>query len=291
MTDVIYRDARLEDIPAMADVFLASIGDMFSRYGITETPPPRAALIGGYPHLLSTGIFRLAELDSRVVAIASAIIRDDVWYLSTFWVLPDQQHKGVGMPLLRELWQAGKDAGATTFFTHSSPDVTAMAAYMKMGMLPEHQIIYFRGKPRELPGVPAGYKSVPLEKATAMELDLQIRGTRREPDHEYWSGAGGMQGRQVLHRGKVVGYYYLGRSGIGPAAWNQAEAANAVMALACRQASEATSEIRFSVPGINHSALRFALDSGLRVVSVFHFLTTHPLGRMEQYIPSGPSLY
>ena len=124
-----------------------------------------------------------------------------------------------------------------------------------------------------------------------MDLDLQIRGTRREPDHEYWLGAGGMQGRQVLNRGRVVGYYYLGRGGIGPAAWNEPETANAVLGIACREATITTPEVRFAVPSINHSALRFALNSGLRVTSVFHFLTTVSFGQMYQYIPSGPALY
>jgi hypothetical protein len=214
----------------------------------------------------------LAEIESQIAAIACALIGDDIWYLSTFWARPDQQRKGVGMPLLRALWDAGKAAGATTFFTHSSPDMTAMGAYMKLGMLP-------------------GYEAVPLEKEVAMKLDQQVRGSRREPDHEYWLGTGGLQGRQVLRHGKVVGYYYLGKSGIGPAAWNGAKEAEGVLALACREAIMATPEMRFAVPGINHTAPRFAIDSKLQVVGVCHFLTTAPFGRMEQYLPSGPSLF
>ena len=291
MTDVVYREARLDDIPAMSDVFLASLSDMYARFSITEAPPPRPTLVPVYKHVLSTGIFRVAEVESQIVVIASAIIRDRIWFLSTFWARPDQQRKGIGMPLLKGLWDTGKAAGATTFFTHSSPDMTAMAAYMKMGMLPGHQIIYFRGQPQQLPAVPSGYEAVPLEKAVAMQLDQQIRGTGREPDHEFWLGAGVSQGRQVLHHGKVVGYYYTGRSGIGPAAWTATSDAGGVMALAWREATSAAPEIRFAVPGVNHAALRMALDAKLKIVSVFHFLTTAPIGQMERYLPSGPALY
>jgi hypothetical protein len=291
MTDVVYREARADDIPAIADVFLASLNDMYARYSITEAPPPLPALLPAYKHALSTGIFRVAEVEKQIVVIACAIIRDDIWFLSTFWARPNQQRKGIGMPLLKGLWDAGKAAGATTFFTHSSSDMTAMAVYMKLGMLPGYQIIYFSGQPRQLPAVPSGYEAIPLEKFVAMRLDQQVRGTGREPDHEYWLGAGGSQGRQVLHHGKVVGYYYTGKSGIGPAAWNAIPEAEGVMTLACREAATTTPEIRFAVPGINHAALRFALDAKLRVVNVYHFLTTAPFGQMEQYLPSGPSLY
>jgi hypothetical protein len=124
-----------------------------------------------------------------------------------------------------------------------------------------------------------------------MEIDHEIRGTGREPDHEFWLGEEGFQGRQVLHHGCIIGYFYLGRGTIGPAAWKKPQDAKGVMTLACREAAEITPEIRFSVPGINHTALQFAFDSGMRLTSCFHFLNTTPFGRMDQYIPSGPSLY
>jgi hypothetical protein len=291
LSDVIYREARPEDIPTIVDVFLASSSDMYSRYNIKDALPPRPALAVACKHILSTGIFHLAEIDGQVVTIASAIVRDHLFFLSTFWARPDQQRKGVGMPLLKRLWESGKAAGATTFFTHSSSDLPAMAAYMKLGMLPGYQVVYFQGEPQRLPAVAPGYEALPLEKKTAVDLDLQVRGTGREADHEFWSGDGGLKGRQVLRHGKVIGYYYLSKNGIGPAAWTGPQEAEAVMTLACGEAAAAMPEVRFGVPGINHSGLRFGLESGLRITTVYHFLTTSPFGRMEQYILSGPSLY
>ncbi len=80
-------------------------------------------------------------------------------------------------------------------------------------------------------------------------------------------------------------------AGIGPAAWKRSQDAKVMMTLACREAAEIAPETRFSVPGINHAALQFAFETGMRLTTSFHFLTTAPFGRMEQYIPSGPSLY
>ena len=242
-------------------------------------------------HAHATGIYHLAELDSQIVAIACGIVRDHIFFLNTFWARPNQQRKGIGMPLLRRVWNAGKEAGARIFCVHSSIDTTAMAAYMKLGMLPGHQVLYFGGKPDRLPSTPSGYEVAMLDKHVAMEIDQEIRGTGRELDHEFWLGAGGVQGRQVLHNGNIVGYFYHGMAGIGPAAWKRSQDAKVMMTLACREAAEIAPETRFSVPGINHAALQFAFETGMRLTTSFHFLTTAPFGRMEQYIPSGPSLY
>jgi len=195
------------------------------------------------------------------------------------------------MPLLKRVWEAGKEAGATVFFTWSSVDMTAIAAYMKLGMLPGFQILLFEGSPQRIPSVCSGYEAVALEKLTAMRLDAEIRGTAREPDHNFWLDKAGLQGRQVIRNGDVVGYYYLGKGVIGPAAWKESRDGEAVMALACREVTETAPEIRLAVPGINHRAIRFALDSGLRLTSSAHLLATAPFGRLDQYLPSGPGLF
>jgi hypothetical protein len=291
MTDVAYRLACKEDIPAIADVYYESVGDLYSRNNLSAPLPPRPAVYGILEYYLSTGIFHLAELERKVVAIACAVVREQLWYLNVFWAKPNQQRKGIGMPLVRRVWNVGKEAGASIFFTHSSMDLTALAAYMKLGMLPGHQILYFGGKPERLPPVPNGYEITKLDKEAAMEIDREIRGTGREQDHEFWLGTGGIQGRQVVHNSEIIGYFYHGRGSIGPAAWKRPEEAEVLMNLACRNASETTPVIRFAIPGINHAALQFALDSRMRLTSCFHFLTTTPFGRMDQYIPSGPSLY
>jgi len=286
---ILYRPARPEDVPQMADLFIEAVADMYARNNVKAAPPPRPAVIRAYEHVRSSGVFHLAESGGRITAIAGAAIRDQIWFLSAFWARPELQRGGLGMPLLKEVWSAGQKAGATVFCTWSSVDLTAMASYMKLGMMPGYQILLFEGAPKSIPA-PEGCESAPLEKTAAMELDHAVRGTRREVDHDLWSGPG-FQGRQVLRKGKCVGYYYISNGTIGPAAWSESREADAVMAFACREAASASSVVRFAVPGINHAALRFALDSGLRLASFSHFLTTAPFGSMERYLPSGPSLY
>lgn len=286
-----YRQARPEDIPPMADLFLEAVSDLYARNNVAAAPPPRPAVLAGYEHVRSTGIFHVAEAEGRLIAIAGAIVRDHLWYLSAFWARPQLQRKGIGMPLLKAVWSDGKEAGATTFSTWSSIDTTAMASYMRLGMYPGYQILVFEGSPQKLPDRSPSHQAVPLEKAQAMALDQVIRGTARNPEHDLWCDLPGSRGRQVLRDGEVIGYYYLGGGGIGPVAWKDPQDGEAVLALAYGEAAETNPKVRIAVPGINHLALRMAFDSGLRLASFSHFLTTAPFGRMQQYIPSGPGLY
>jgi GNAT superfamily N-acetyltransferase len=291
IAEIQYRPARPEDVPEMADLFLEAVSNMYARNNITAAVPPRPAVLLGYEHVRSTGIFHVAELEGRIVAIAGAVVRDHLWYLSAFWARPDLRGRGIGMPLLRRVWDAGQQAGATIFFTWSSVDSAAMASYMKLGMVPGYPILLFEGASRKLPRVASAYKVEALEKSHAMDLDQEMRGTRRPADHELWLDRLGLQGRQVLRDGKVVGYYYLGKGNIGPVAWNRPGDGEALLTLACQESSAIVPQIRLAVPGINHSALRFAFDSGLRLTSFAHFLTTAPFGRIEGYLPWGPGLY
>lgn len=290
-TEIQYRPARPEDVPEMADLFLEAVSDMYARNNMTAAVPPRPAVLLGYEHVRSTGIFHVAEVEGRIAAIAGAILRDHLWYLSAFWARPELQRRGIGMPLLRRVWDAGQQAGATIFFTWSSVDSAAMASYMKLGMVPGYPILLFEGATRKLPSVASVYQVEALEKSQAMDLDQEIRGTRRPVDHELWLDRLSLQGRQVLRDGEVVGYYYLGKGAIGPVAWKRPGDGEALLTLACQESIALAPQIRLAVPGINHSALRFAFDSGLRLTSFAHFLTTAPFGRMEGYLPWGPGLY
>jgi len=291
MSEMLYCTANPEEIPEIADLFLLALNDMYTRNAVSAAVPPRPAVLQAYEHVRSTGIFHVAKSEGRIVAIAGAVVRDHLWYLSAFWAHPELQRKGIGMPLLRNVWDAGAKMGATTFFTWSSIDLTAMAAYMKLGMLPGYQNFFFDGVPQNLPRVPSRYEVVSLEKPVAMGIDQRIRGTSRQPDHDLWLNNPHMQKKQVLHDGNPIGYYYLDRGTVGPAGWTEPHHAEAVLTLACQDACALSAGIRMAVPGINHTALRFALDTRLRLTSVAHFLSTGVFGSMEQCIPSGQSLH
>jgi hypothetical protein len=289
--DITYRAARPEDLPACVDLFLESLTDLAKRHNYPEfVPPPAERMLAFYRHILATGVFHLAEADGCPAALACAIMRDHLWFLAGFWARPGLQQQHVGMPLLRSVWKAGKEAGASIFFVWASVDLPAMAAYMKMGMLPGSQILAFEGSANLPTAVPADYEVVPLRRSFAMTMNEAVLGTPRKLDHDLMQQLG-WQGREVVHGGQSVGYYYLDGGNIGPAAWIEGAHAAPLLNLACREASAESATVTLRVPGMNHDALRFAFDSGLRLTGFSHLLSSAPFGCLERYLPSGPALF
>lgn len=294
MSEVIYRPAGDEDIDGAVEVFMASVAEMAARTGAAGLPmPPREAVATSYRHILSTGIFHVTEVEGRVVAVCHAVVRDRLWFLSAFWALPETQRRKLGGPLLRRVMEEGERAGARKFFTWSSPDTTAMAAYMRSGMLPGYQILMFTGTPENLGEPNEEFDVQPLELAGAMWLDARVRETARPVDHRFWLSQESYAGRQVVRRagGRLAGYFYTTNGLAGPAAWDDPADADALLAIACREAASQGAQVRLLIPGVNHDAIRFALRAGLRLAGFSHLLTSAPFGHMEQYLPSGPSLF
>lgn len=292
MDTVRYRPVRETEIEETAEVFLVAVRDMYARHGINQPPPRPETIETGYRHIFETGIFHVAEADGRIVAICNAVVRGSLWFLSGFWMLPQFQRQGIGGALLGMVQDEGARVGASTFFTWSSVDQTAMASYMRRGMLPGYPILSFAGAPlRDLPEQRDRYEVEPLDISYATTLDERVRATAREADHRFWLSKSGHQGRQIMRDGRAFGYYYFNHGVVGPAAWSEAADAEALIEAACREASLDGEELRLMIPGINHTAIRFALRAGLRLKGFSHLLTSAPFGLMEQYLPSGPLLF
>ena len=231
----------------------------------------------------------MAAQDGRLVSLACAILRDDEWFLSGFWTSSHLRQQGIGGPLLRQVWDEGVRRGARRQFVWASIDPTAIATYMKFGMLPGSQLFAFSGSPRADPS--AGFDTALLTPEAAAAVDRTIRGVARAVDHEWWAQKAGVVGRSVTKRGQLAGYYYLDKGQIGPAAWLAPEDGAALLRHAMHEASGRADEVKIVVPGMNRVGLEAVLASGLRLVRTSHLLWTEPFGKMEQYIPSGPLLF
>ena len=288
--DPLHRPATDADIGEAARLFITSVTDLAQRYGLASPAFTAASIEPVYRHIHRTGIFDVTELDGRMVAICHAIVRDEQWFLSGFWALPGLQRKGIGGALLRRVLAEGERRGAKQRFTWSSVDFTAMATYMKVGMLPGYQVLTFTGAPSALRSPGAGYDESGLTVSAAADIDARIRGTRREVDHTFWL-AGPGAGRLVLRGGRPAGYYYAAGGVIGPAGWLEAEGGEEVLGRALHTAKGQAPEVRLAIPGKNRLAIERALASGLRLVAFSHLLCTADPGEMDRYVPSGPSLF
>lgn len=286
-----HRLARYDDIPEMAELFLASAGDMHARHAIALTLPPRETVIRAYAHVVRSGAFYIAERDGHIVAMAGAVVRERQWYLSAFWTRPDCRGQGLGMPLLHQVFQFGLVSGASDFFTWSSVDPAAMAACMKYKLVPSMPILLFEGVPFATTEWHSGVAVQPLKPDVADLFDKQVRGARRQADHGLWAQTPEMAGHQIMLADRVVGYFYVHRGQVGPVAWRQPGYADLVLTHACRAALGGSPTVRLAIPGANRDALRFALERGCRLVGQAHLMANAEFGRMDCYLPSGPSLF
>jgi hypothetical protein len=250
----------------------------------------RELVAHGYRYVARTGIFRVAAVDGRLVALACAIVRGEQWFLSGFWTDPARRLGGIGGPLLREVWDEGARAGARSFSVWSSPDLTAIASYLKLGMLPGTQLFAFSGRARPVGGSSL-VRAEPLDPERVAGLDRELVGVRRDDDHRYWLDRDGARASVVLVGRDLVGYFYVHHGTVGPVGWSREDAGAPVLALALAEAARDAEEVQLTVPGTNHLAIRTALASGLRLVRTSHLLWTRPTGAMDRYIPSGPLLF
>lgn len=288
---IVYRAARREDIPEAAELFILAVSELARRHGLQPAPFLQPAVEALYTHLFETGIFHVAEANGRVVAICCGVVREELWFLSMFWVLPDQRVSGLGRPLLEQVTAEARARGAQTLSTWSSIDFVAVASYLRLGMMPAGPVLTFSGECTNLPAEPPGLEAKELEPSVASAIDALVRGTPRPVDHAFFRAREG-SARQLERAGKPIGYFYASQGVIGPAAWLEPEDATLVLAAALREASEQQNgKVRLMIPGVNQAALAAALAAGLKLNGAAHFMTSGAFGRLEQYLPSGPGLF
>ena len=189
----------------------------------------------------------------RVIGYARSLVRDTVWSLTEFFVLPGHHRQGIGRTLLEHCLDDGVTAGADTRMVLASQHPAADSLYVrKAGCFPRIPMLLLSGplvslcKARQnfppiedtvltVPGAVSGETGPRLcaeplirtpEVAAALDaLDREIVGYARPQEHAYWERTmGGPDGTARLFRhstaqeeGEIAGYAYIGAHSSGPA--------------------------------------------------------------------------
>ena len=193
----------------------------------------------------------------RIVGYARSIVREDVWMLTEFFLIPEYQHRGVGKALLAQVLLSATTHGAKRKLILASQHPAANALYIKMaGCVPRVPMLMLSGSPKRLkvsgneadsivdiedeyvpyrqkPRFIAEPLSLTPEVSTEINrLDRESVGFARPQEHAYWtkemSGETGISRlfREVDERGNtgaIVGYAYAGRDCGGPVSATKAE--------------------------------------------------------------------
>ena len=272
---------------------------------------------------------------NRLVGYAHSVVRDKVWHLTEFFILPEFQGKKVGGVLLEKCLQDGEEAGADTRFVLASQNAGADSLYIKKaGCYPRLPMLLMTGSlahlrcPRDcfnsiydsinkpLPTMlPTKTYEKPLlyaepfvqteeiEKAL-MQLDREFLGFSRLPEHLHWMQTmGGKNGASRIFRytpnGDIVGYGYLGNHASGPfLAKDSSDLPRIVAHLATISQTRnrsfldvlfaSTPDVYLSITGTNEVALKWLLQCGWRISYHYLFMSSRPLGKLENYICHNP---
>ena len=245
------------DLPALDDVFRAAIGEVFRRHGFEPPNPPPEAFAAQHRHLLRHDAARcfVAEDEGRVVAFVAALERGDAWFLSSLFVRPEHQGRGLGRALLERAW-GGEGRRRLTLTDSIQPISNGL--YARCGLVPTTPLLALVGTP-QVEGEtldPSG----PTAEALAA-LDAAAYGFDRSVDHAYWRGVG--KSTLWLRDGEPAAYsYVVGGAWIGPVAGVDPRAAASALR---SELARAEGPVRVLVPGTSRDLVETALAAGLRI--------------------------
>jgi GNAT superfamily N-acetyltransferase len=330
MTDVLtYRPPRPEELADCALVWHASVNDYMTRLGHPLPPPVLEPAMRLGEHLRTTDPdhFRVAVRSSpggrreRIVGFGIGLQREHVWFLSQLYVLPDEQHRGIGRALLTQVLPSAPEAGADAD-VEGRPGVLATCTdsaqpisnglYSKLGIVPRMPVFNLVGRPGSppiLPALPAGIEAIALEppemvshrnpagpgKAELCQaidaIDRDVLGYAHQPDHLFLRVQGRTGFLYQTSGGRPLGYGYSSQVGrFGPVALLDETLTAPVIAHLMRSI-EPRGATSVWVPGANDRAMVALLRAGLRIEGFpAMFCWTRPFAAFNRYLPAGLAL-
>lgn len=297
--EVTFRRGTINDSRAAGSIFEAALLDLSERLNVTAITGAQDAEARAriwerrrplFEHLARTAHqFWLAEADGEPVGYARSIIREGVWELTEFFVLPQQQSAGVGRALLERVLPGDENVHHKVII--ATADVRAQARYLKVGVYARFPITYV-SRQAEVVSVPSELSMVPFDSVDDIldalrEIDRQILGHGHDEDHRWLMSQ--RTGYLYLRSGLPAGYGYTGDF-TGPFALLDESDFPAVLAHAESLAALRGEKFGVEVPLINQAAIDYLIHRGYKLDSFYaFFMSDKPFGHFDHYIfPSPP---
>jgi GNAT superfamily N-acetyltransferase len=294
---VTFRPGSPEDSYAAFEIFEHSLADLNLRLGkidaarattseaLADMWSQRRSLFG---HLAdSADEFWLAEREDRLVGYSRSVYHDGLQELTELFILPGEQSAGAGRELLSRALPEKRARHRTII---ASPDVRALALYLKSGLSVRFPLYYFWRRP-EAVNLEGDLRFEPISTSTGNlallgEIDRQILEHRRERDHHWLID--GRQGYLYYRDGHPVGYGYIGTAS-GPFALLEESDYPAVLAHAETLSASMGRHFGLEVPMVNETAVKYLLQRGFHMDTfVAQFLSDAPFGQFDKYIVTSP---
>jgi ribosomal protein S18 acetylase RimI-like enzyme len=246
--------------------------------------------------------FLVAEVKKNIAGFCCHIVREDLWFLSYLVVAPEFQGTGIGRDLFEKALsgaQGNDRAKVFAAYTNAS-NWPSISLYTRSGIYPRVPVLRLDGSISNLCEPTQEVQSMPGEVASLNEetialiddIDMEIRGFKRDIDHRFWLGDRSMRCYLFKTDSQVAGYAYISNDGtIGPlAALKADDVANMLCFCLDRLSSDAVDTFSLHVPGVNRSALSVLYDRGFKLHDLSLVMSSTPFGKWENYIISRPAL-
>jgi GNAT superfamily N-acetyltransferase len=296
---ILYRLARAEDLERADELVVASINDLTQRHGFGPMAAPHP------PHFQlfslkddADGLWVAEEAD-EILGFAWSWVSGDLWFLAQLFMSRGHQGRGIGNELLKRTFEHARKSGATNraliTFTFNT---VSQGLYIRNGLFPRFPIYNF-SVTRDLlmdrlQGGPK-FRHAPL-KETASDLnkiariDGRVLGVSREKHHRYLINDKATKGVGLYVGDDCVGYAYVSSGGhIGPLAVAQPDALGTAFRTALSLATESgSSRVSAFLPGASETALKIAVEHGMRITFPMLLMSTRDFGDWRGYLPRNP---
>ena len=322
------RPATPDELPVCGAIWRTSINDYIVRLGQDEIPAEVNAATRLFIHLQATDPDRFIvatvpddDAGERVIAFASAVVRERLWYLSMLFVLPEFQGSGLGRELLARVLPSdtgeagdaadlGHDAGALVRATATdSAQPISNALYALNDIVPRMPLLSLTGLPQrpeafgDLPSgiVPLAFDGIAMGPSDGQghrmlvdaidALDRELLGVAHPVDHRFLRSEGRHGWLYRGPDGEPIGYGYAGEAGrVGPIAVRD----DALLAPVLGHLTSAVvprGAFAVWVAGAADRALVPALRAGFRL-DPFPVLLCwdRPFADFSRYLPISPGL-
>jgi len=279
---VAVRSARLDDLPAIADIMAANDEPV----GWPDLPDVRLPYL---EHALRSKRLRVAELDGSVIGIGGSaeLGVPDGRIVTDLFVDPGAHERGAGKALLEAVLD-----GATQRMTFSSADDRALGLYIRAGMRPWWPLLYVEVEAGGLGPDDPGVAARPADAVETARWSLAWTGMDRTADFEHYATMPEAAGFAIVEGGAVVAIGWARREQIRSDGRWLAHASIAPDADPVRatfgilRAAAANDRLNAPIPG-PHPAMRALLDNGVRIGGRDTFCATDPgLFDLERILPN-----
>jgi ribosomal protein S18 acetylase RimI-like enzyme len=295
---IMYRPARAQDLERADQLVVASINDLTQRHGfgpMASSHPPNFQLFSLKDD--ADGLWVAEEAD-EILGFAWSWVCGDLWFLAQLFVSPGHQGRSIGNELLKKTFEHAQKSGATNraliTFTFNT---VSQGLYIRNGLFPRFPIYNFSVARELLLGRLQGpqFRYVPLEEKASdlhslAQIDARVLGVSREKHHRYLIADKAMRGVSLYAGDDCVGYAYVSTGGhIGPLAVGRPDAVGTALRTALTLAAESDSpQVSAFLPGACETALRTAVEHGMRITFPMLLMSTRDFGDWTGYLPRNP---